>query len=243
MTFKATVEARKIKHFVDVLQRLDCEAIFHIGAHGITCDLVSVDNTSMRSVKIGSADLIACVAETQQHIGVDLDKLKKSLSRASKRDIIHFTVEDDALCINRGIHMRNIPLLNPEKIRNAPTEHELHLTAAFEVSGRELKDIIAEASDVDGRVYVTVEKDEVYIEATSKHVVPETYRATLQTKDRVNVAVEAIYQLDYLEDIAKDVAMSDKVVFEFASDHPCSISYSRGGVSVVAILASQVPST
>ena len=122
---------------------------------------------------------------------------------------------------------------------------ELSHTATVTMSGKEFKEIIAEAGAAGEAHRVTVRSEGVVFDAEQlKNDVP--YCGKLDAgrfEMRMGVhGVQAVYSIDYLPDIATDMRVADDVTLKFASDMPCEIMYARDGVAVRHILAPRIES-
>jgi len=242
-SIKAQIDAKKLKHAVSVMRRVDDEGIFEIGANGMSCQSVNTTNTRMGQVTIPSSTFDSYTAN-EMRIGVDLDKLAgKVLKRASAKDIINISGDADAWQFMRGIHLKTMSLLNPEKLRKMPGRFKLPHTVSIKLPGKTFKEIVAEAADVSDHVLIRASPDALTIEAESNDMNPDMYQCLLpeaQYYERFESDAQCQYATDCLHDIAADMMATDDVCFRFTTDIPCEIMYERDGVDVWFVLAPRI---
>lgn len=248
--FEAMISAKVLKHAITVLRRVNDEAVFEINENGLMCQLVDASNSRMVQVKLfGDVwDLNTYVGEAHK-VGIDLDRMTSILKRATAKDEIHISGSDVVWYFTRGIHQRSTQLLDPKQMRKPPTCPELLHTVKVTLSGKEFKEIVAEADDVGEFLRLNTHPsmiDGCVFESQSKHKKPDTYRAVLPT-DRIGMcgddSTEALYSSDYLHGIAADIKASDEVTWRFATNLPCEIEYIRDGCEVSHMLAPRIESS
>ena len=244
MDFEATIEAKKLKHAVTVLRRVNDEAVFEIGENGLTCRLVDAANTQLTQVAIARDAWDLFEFDEAHRIGVDLDRTASALARATAKDVINISGDDSAWHFTRGIHRRSPRLRDLAELRKPPTRPELLHTVWVTLSGKEFKEIVANAEDVGEALMITARSKGVSFDA---HPVDEDqYHGELDA-GRLEMQMDihdaqAVYTLEYLHDIAVDTRASDEVTWRFGADMPCEIGYTRDGVEVNHILAPRIES-
>jgi len=243
---EARIIAKKMKHAVSVMRRVDDTAMFKIAAIGISCGTIDVASTMMGIVTLPSSAFDSYIAG-EMRIGVDLDKLAgKVMRRAAAKDIIKISDDDDDECtwqFEHDIHQKTIGLLNPETIRKVPDLPELHHTTSLKLSGKIFKDIVVEAADVSNRVLMQATAKSMIIEAESNDTKTDRYKCLLQHAqyyERFETDTQCQYTLGYLKDVVADMKATDTVRFQFATDEPCEISYERDGVRVIFVIAPRI---
>lgn len=242
---KASITAARLKHTINVLHRVGDETIFQISDGKMVSQVMDHANAVVTRVEL-IAETGDYIASPEAHsVGVDLDKIASILKRASAKDYINIAADDDQVWqISRGIHQRVMRLLDPEKLRKCPASKFPH-TASVTISGKEFKDIVAEADEVDAQLNFRADSNGMIFSNESDHMPPETYTATIPAA-RVELSPNSeditmgIYTLEYLQDIAKDIKATDEVLVQFSTDTPCEISYEREGVKVCVILAPRI---
>lgn len=251
MVFEADVKASALKHAITVLQRVNDEGIMQIDGDGMMCRIADAANASMIQVTLPYGTFESYISgDATQNSGLDLDILASWMKRATAKDTIHIDGSGgDRWYLTRGIHQRGMALLKVDKMRKTPGMPELSHTVTIALSGKEFKEIVAEAEDLSKvkaiMFYATAE--EVVFSAESEHVRPETYRCQL-TPDRFELCpntepnTRCIYTLSYLHDVAIDMKLTDAVRLKFGTDLPCKVEYERDGVKVVFILAPRIES-
>lgn len=249
MDFEAMISAKVLKHAITVLRRVNDEAVFEIDANGLMCYLVDNSNTQITQITLPSDAFDLFSVGSVRRIGVDLDRVARILKRATAKDRIHITGAEDRWYFTRGIHQKSTKLLDIGQIRKPPTRPELPHTVKVTMSGKEFKEIIAEAEDVSEALVLNASsKDGLLFDTQSKHVDPDTYNAVLNV-GRLEFQpsgpreIKAIYTLDYLHDIAADMKAADEVTWQFATDIPCKSEYVRDGCEISHILAPRIEST
>ena len=109
------------------------------------------------------------------------------------------------------------------------------------MSGKTFKEIITEAAGVDDHIVVRATAEAMTIEAVSKNMNGDRYKATL-LELIFKSETTCIYTLEYLQDLATDMIAKDDVMFMFSTDNPCEIEYERDGVKVAFMLAPYIES-
>jgi len=245
MEFKAIILAKKLKHVVSVIRRVDDEAVWGFDSTGVLCRIVDAANAHLTQVKLFGAGFDSYAVDESYEIGIDLKKMASVLKRATAKELITISGDDAALHFERGIHRRAISLLDPEKLRKPPNWMNLPHTSETTLSGKEFKEIIAESEAVSKQVIVSASKEGVTFDAESNAKKPDTYRAILGA-DRVQMLradssdVRSTYTTAYLHDIAVDMKTGDEVVFRFSTDLPCEIEYTRDNVETRHMLAPRI---
>ena len=146
--FKAIIIAKKLKHVISVLRRVNDEAVFSTDG-SMTSRVVDPANAIMVQVTI-SRDAFEYFNDPIPHkIGVDLDKISSIVRRASAKDMIEINESSaDSWFFKRGIHQRTMTLLNPDRVMKCPESFDLSHTISVMMSGKEFKDIMAEAGEI-----------------------------------------------------------------------------------------------
>ena len=246
MEFKATIEAKKLKHAISVLGRINDEAVFNITPDGLTCRLVDVANAQITEIVMPGDAFDYHSIDEPHKVGVNLNKVASILTRATTKDMIVISADStESWQFERGIHQHTLSLRPIEELRKAPETPELSHTATITMSGKEFKEIVAEAGDAGEALRVTVRSEGVVFDA-EKLMDDVPYRGKLEDgrfEMRMGVhGVQTLYSTDYLQDIAIDMRVADDVTLKFATDMPCEIAYARDGVKVRHILAPRIES-
>lgn len=244
MDLEAMIDAKMLKHAVAVLRRVGAEAVVEVNGTGIECRLVDDANAQITQVVLPSDVFDLFSVGSARRLGVNLTKVHKVLQRATMKDSTHITGAEDALYFTRGMHQKSVKLVDAVEIRKPPQIPELSLTATISLSGREFKEIVAEAEDVGEALHITVTPHEIVFEASWDP--REAYRGVLDAGRLVLrsgvKSAHAVYTLTWLRNITTDMKSADEVMWQFATDMPCDIQYSRDGVSVRHILAPRIES-
>ena len=238
--FEAQIEAGKLKHAINVLRRVHDEAIFEINDGGMTCNLIDAANAEMVQVTL-SRTTFDLYDATDMRIGVDLYRpAGKVLKRATAKDTISISGDENVWHVTRGIHQKSMRLLEPEQLRKAPKTPVLSHTASMQFTGKEFKEIVAEASDISDHITIHASPAGLLIGAISS----DTYKCTLPPErfEMITKDASSLYSLEYLQGIAADMRGSDDVLLRFSMDMPCEIEYERDGVAVWFVVAPRTES-
>jgi DNA polymerase III sliding clamp (beta) subunit (PCNA family) len=247
--FAATIGATKLKHAITVLRRVNDESVLNIDSDKIMSRVVDPANAAMVQVTL-PADGWDHYVPVEAQVGVDLEKFVSILKRASAKDLISITADGvKTWHFTRGIHRKSMLLFDKDQVRKCPIKpsFENKYTAAVTLTGKEFKEIIAEAMDIADWILFDASGDGFICTSQSKTVEPEVYTGTLPP-DRVELVkpgteiVKSIYTLEFLQDVALDMKASDDVLIRFETDLPCEISYTHDGVEVEYILAPRIES-
>ena len=249
-------EAIRLSHFpsaqlethVPTVRQIPNEAILEISNGTITSRVVGLWNTAiLTQVTLSMIGGDYCMAPESYRVGVDLKKMKSILKRADAADDISIEAGIDGAWhvwrFKRGIHQRSLPLLDPEQmLRHPPSHIELSHITTVHLSGKEFKEIVAEAYDVGEALEFRASADGVVFSAKNERTPAEKYIGTLPTGsvELPSIKVRGLYSLDYLYAIVADIVPMDEVIVRFANNTPCEIRYERDGVDVQRILAPRI---
>lgn len=247
MDFEAIITAKRLKHAVSVLQRVNDESVFKVADNLFVSRVVDPGNSIMVQVTIGEYAGDYCIAPDAHRVGIDLDKMTSILKRATMTDNIHIYEDEKVWSFTRGIHNRSLHLVDIARMRKCQPWYKVSPTTIIRVTGKEFKDIMSEAEDVSEHMEFQASSAGMVFDTTRGEKDEETYTARL-SENRVEFCqnsqggAKAWYSLDYLQDIAVDMKASDAVTIEFADDLPCVIKYTRDAVDVQIMLAPRIES-
>lgn len=246
MDLEATISAKPLKHAINVLCRVRAEAAFEIGQNELICRLADPENALITQVTMPSDVFDLFSAGSVRWIGVNLKRMASALSRASVKDDIHISGADDALYFTRGIHQRKLTSLDLAHIPEALPLPELTHSVRMSLSGKEFREIVAEANGVVAEALRITARFEGGVVFDAVSIGEDGYRGELDA-GRLTVqtgidTVQAMYSLDYLLDIAVDTRATDAVSWCFGVDMPCEIRYERDGVEILYMLAPRIES-
>lgn len=247
MMLDATIQASRLQHAIKVLHRVDDEAIFKIADGKIMSSVANPANTLMVQVEIDAiGKTVGYINAAEPHaVRIDLERLAGIVKRAAAKDTIRIEADDlDTWQITRGVFQRTMRLIDLERLRKYPDWIELSHTVAIKLTGKQFKEIIAEAAAIGNSCITIYATEEVMIiKAISEDIEGDYSTATLpadQYYEMFEAKTACNYSLNYLKDTAADMKATDSVAFRFSADASCEIEYERDGVKIRFMLAPRI---
>lgn len=198
-------------------------------------------------------------SEEEDHVvGVNIEKLKDVLNRASSEDAITLGVDDKAgnklkIKFFRGLpeesqfeRVFSIPL--PEKGEELNPEGLNYTTRVEFAPPENLSAIISDAAVFAEDLRIETHQENKTIRFIAESGIGSEYEYTAHLDEEeaiisyeIDENSKSIYSLEFLEDFTKVDRVSEIVQLEFSEDNPLRLTYSiSGGSTVTFLLAPRV---
>ena len=239
-----TVDESTLSDTVDAVRALVDECRLNISTDGIHVSAVDPANSAMVHLDVPDHATESYEAEDESVIGVDLTKLTDVIGLFD--GLVQVEVDGSDIHLRDDRLEARLATINPDSVRDEPDKPDLDLTALAVCETREWTRAIRAAGIIDdSTVTIFARSDELRFAVAS-----DTDDATITLDETdlelldVDEAAEAIYSLDYLEDITSPMPSDAALRLEFANEYPIDVTYSvaAGAVSVEYTLAPRIRS-
>lgn len=235
------IEAGKLQHATSILRRIDEQGILHITSSGLMCRVVNPGNAFMVQVKVPCGTGV----EASCKVGIDFRELLSAVKRADEKDVLGVHIDKHYVCIAQGMHLRYVQRLDLKQMKKVPKNLKLEQTTEITMHGGKFRDIIENAADVGDYLTISESPDGLTIFSrydtnwtSYQYPVPER-SITRKEPDKV----QCIYTVEYLSAVAADIPTFVRVAWQFATECPCEIEYTRDGVDMSFTIAPRIEST
>ena len=227
---------------VEAIVNLVDEGSFNISKEGITLKAMDPSGISMVSFSMPSKAFAKFTVEKAAVVGLNLDNLSKVLSRTRDNETLVMKDTDGKLhleFIGEGSKRRyKLPLIDVRK--NVEKEPSVEFDAVTDVSGEPLKDIIKDASLISSYISFKAAKDHFMISARGDSGELEESQevdGNIIKKLTAKGNAEAVFNLEYLENIVKACPLGNEINMAIKSNEPLKVSYKIGDALFVYYLA------
>ena len=245
--FTAAIKGGAIKEFVSTLRAIVDEAKIRVGPDGIHTRAVDPANVAMYDVTL-AAGAFESYDATEGVLGVNLERFEEVLKLAKKNDLVQlsFNTTSFKLVIHIGGIEFTMALIDPDSIRKEPEIPEMDLPISLTLEETQISRGVKAADMVSDHIRFRCDESEttVYIEAEG-----DTDNVSLELADDDLVALtaadgNALYSLDYVNDISKQFPKGTEITLTFGGDFPMMFEYefSDGECDVLAMLAPRIQS-
>lgn len=227
---------------VEAIVNLVDEGSFNISPEGITLKAMDPSGISMVSFFIPSKAFEKFNVEKGASVGLNLDNLSKVLSRTRDNESLGIKDSDGKLnleFVGQGSRRRyKLPLIDVRK--NVEKEPNVDFDVSVEVVGEPLKDIIKDASLISSYISFRASKDQMMISARGDSgELEESHEVdgNIVRKMSVKNPADAVFNLEYLENIIKACPIGSQIGFSLKSNEPLKLSYNIGEATLTYFLA------
>jgi proliferating cell nuclear antigen len=245
--FTAAIKGGAIKEFVSTLRAIVDEAKIRVGPDGVHTRAVDPANVAMYDVSL-AAGAFESYDATEGVLGVNLERFEEVLKLAKKNDLVQLSFNTTSFKL--VIHIDGVEftmaLIDPDSIRKEPEIPEMDLPISLTLEEAQISRGVKAADMVSDHIRFRCDEAEttVYIEAEG-----DTDNVSLELADDDLVALtaadgNALYSLDYVNDISKQFPKGTEITLTFGGDFPMMFEYqfSDGECDVLAMLAPRIQS-
>jgi proliferating cell nuclear antigen len=243
--FQAAIKGGEIKQFVGTLRAVVDEAKIQVGPDGIHTRAVDPANVAMYDVAL-AAGAFESYDATDGVLGLNLERFAEVLKLAKKDDLVQLSFNTTSFKL--AIHIDGVEftmaLIDPDSIRPEPDLPEMDLPISLTLEEAQFARGVKAADMVSDHISFRCDESEatVYVEAEG-----DTDDINLKlTEDDLSeltaVDGQALYSLDYIEDISKQFPKGAEITLLFGSDFPMMFDYefSEGECEVLAMVAPRI---
>ncbi|MGI0141359.1 MAG: proliferating cell nuclear antigen (pcna) [Candidatus Micrarchaeales archaeon] len=227
---------------VEAIVNLVDEGSFNISKEGITLKAMDPSGISMVSFFMPSKAFGKFTVDKNASIGLNLDNLSKVLSRTRDNEALLIKENEGKLSLEFiGANSRRrykLPLIDVRK--NVEKEPSVDFDVNVEVLGEPLKDIIKDASLISSYISFRAAKDQMMISARGDSgELEESHEVdgNIVKKLSAKANADAVFNLEYLENIIKACPLGNQISFALKSNEPLKLSYNIGEAQITYYLA------
>lgn len=224
---------------IELISELVLEVRIKVNEFGLSIVAIDPANVSMVSLKVPKSSFKE-FDSGKEELGVNLENLKKVLRRAGRNSELILEKNENSIIINIEDKIKRTFTLNLIEIEGEDKEFPSHLeySSKVEMEPSSLSDSIDDCAIVgDSCSFKTIE-GKFIVEAK------ETDSAKTEfSSDEVKIEGEdslSKYSLEYLQKFMKAGKSFDKVILNFANDHPLKLDFKSNVVSLSFLLAPRI---
>jgi proliferating cell nuclear antigen len=242
------LQARRLREFIGVATPLVSEAKIHCSDEGIRMAVVDPANVAMiEPCHLEAAAFESIEADGQATLGVNLERFEDQLSAADPDDVVRLALnmESRMLEIEYGPVEIDMALIDPDAMRNEPDTPDLDHPNEFTLPGSVLSEAVEVVGMQSDQVHFVVDDNGLAVTAEGD---TDTARYNLGD-DSVTDAhcpeqCEAIFSLEYMEELVKPIPKAAEVTCTIDTDFPILMSWETadGHLSVGQMCAPRIQS-
>ncbi|MFW6282604.1 MAG: hypothetical protein ACOC1P_00930 [Minisyncoccales bacterium] len=227
---------------IDLISELVSEVRLRVNEFGLSITAIDPANVAMINFRIPKSSFSEFETE-KESLGVNLDSLKKILKRAGnnssvilekKEGMLEIIIEDK---IRRSFKISLIEV-EGEEIDFQSKIANMEFCSKIEITPADLIAAIEDCSVVADSCLYKIEEKKFIIEAKGMNSARTEFsgdEATIKGED-----AKSKYSLEYLSKFMKGGKLCEKIVLEFANDHPLKLDLKTPVTEMNFILAPRV---
>jgi len=238
-------DAKYWRDCVEAIVSLVDEGVFNITKEGIALRAMDPSGISMLSFFIPSKAFSKYELEKNADIGLNVDNLSKIMSRTRDNESLVIKDIDSKLSLEFvGAKSRRRYRLNLIDVRKKDDkEPKVEFDANIEIDGEHFKNSLKDASLISSYIAFKAAKSHFMINAKGDsgdlEELNEIDNAGVKKLDVAKDA-EAVFNLEFLENMVKSSSMGNVIKIAIKSDQPLRLSYNIGDANVTYYLAPYV---
>ncbi len=231
-----------LSRVVEIISDIVNEVRIKVNESGLSITAMDPANVSLVGFKLPKSSFSKFEAGTET-LGVSLDNLKQVLKRCSSGSSLRIEKKDNFLemqiqdRIKRNFVLSLIDIEGDDIDFSAKTER-MEFSSSVELSAIDLVDSIEDCSIVSDSCSFIIENDRFIIEAKGLNSTRSEFSG-----DEARIKAEnckSKYSLEYLQKFVKGARLSEKVILEFANDHPLKMEFRNEFMELKFVLAPRV---
>ncbi len=237
--------AKHWRDCVEAIVNLVDEGIFNITPDGIRLKAMDPSGISMISFFIPSKMFSKYELEKSMDIGLNIDNLSKIMSRTRDNEALVLKDADSKLSLEFiGVKNRRRYRLHMIDVRKKEDkEPKVEFDATVEVDGEHLKNALKDASLISSYIAFKARKNDFTISAKGDSGELEELNEVDGTGVRKLESLkdaEAVFNLEFLENMVKSSPLGSSIQLSIKSDQPLRLSYNIVDAAVTYYLAPYV---
>jgi proliferating cell nuclear antigen len=237
--------AKHWRDCVEAIVNLVDEGIFSISKEGITLKAMDPSGISMISFFMPSNSFSKFEIEKTTDIGLNIDNLSKIMSRTRESEALVIKDIDGKLSLefvgDKNRRRYRLHLIDVRKKEDK--EPKVEFDANVELDGEHLKNALKDASLISSYIAFKAGKSNFTISAKGDsgelEELNEVDGVGIRKLDATKDA-EAVFNLEFLENMVKSSPMGNIISLGIKSDQPLRLSYKIGEAAVTYYLAPYV---
>ena len=228
--FKAELEdASVLKDSIQAISNLINEGLFRIKENGI--ELLAADPAMVALVdfKLSSRSFSSYNFEKEEEVGLSIEKLNSILRRASARDKIVLSLEENAFSIilkNGATRKFSLPLLRIDK-EEVPATDQLTFKTQVDLKTSALNNGIGDASIIGDALTIKIDQNTLTLESEgdSSKAKFVLQKGSDEILDIQGESSKSMFSLDYLTKMIKAEKLSDTVKLYMGDNFPLKMEF------------------
>jgi len=221
-----------LKKVFDRVEALIPEIKLQIKKEGITVREVDPSHVVLYEATIDKKVFSKYKVNIDTEIGIDVERIKKPLMLIDKEWVIHYDGSSYITTNNRHktglIDIHGLPNVKKPNIKS-------HIEIKTDKTGL-IKKMITIGSSISDYITFYVEKDkQMWLKVEGDTDRLNEPLGKIRELQKPEYPVKAMYSVDYLSDIFKD--LSNEVVLQFSTDNPLTVIEEREGEKHTFLLA------
>jgi len=228
---------------IDGIAALVTEAEFVVGKESMTLKATDPSNISMVDFELPAKAFRSYDVDEPVKLGVDLDYLNQVMKRSKSNDRLSLSLSEDRSSLvvefkGKSERKFQIPLIDISGNEIPPLKIEFD--AIISLNAEILQDGLKDAVLFSSHVILSANEKEFSIKANSSkgtlNSVTKKTDAAIKSLDLKEDA-EAMYPLDYLQDMLKTASSDTAVEIKLKNDAPLFVSFKIGEATISYFLA------
>ena len=223
---------------VDIISELVTEVRINVNEFGMSITAMDPANISMVNFKIPKSSFSQFEVE-KEVLGVNLDNLKQILRRCGSGSSLIIEKKENLLSIHIQDRIKRNFTLNLIEIESEERDlPELEFSSVVEISSVDLVNSVEDCNVVADSCSFIIKDGKFIIEAKSLNSAMSEFSG-----DEAKIEAEnckAKYSLEYLQKFLKGAKLCEKIILNFAEDHPLKIEFKNSEMELIFILAPRV---
>jgi len=226
---------------VELISELVTEVRIKVNDYGINIIAIDPANVAMVGFKLPKSAFSEFEIKEAGGVilGVNLDNFKKILKRCSSSSALILEKKENLLNIQIQDRIkRNFSLALIEIDSEDKELPDLEFSSKVELNSIDLIDSIEDCAVVDDACSFIISDGKFIIEAKGLNSARSEFNG-----DEAKIEAEnckARYSLEYLQKFMKGAKLAEKIILQFATDHPLRIEIKNDGMELRFILAPRV---
>jgi proliferating cell nuclear antigen len=234
-------DSNAFRKSIEGINALVGEGSFVINGQGMSLKATDPSNISMIEFSLPKKAFSSFDVSKETRLGLDLDYLSQITKRARSDDKVSLELDEEKNSlvikfIGRTKRKFAVPLIDVSN-QDIPSL-KIDFDAEIECNAEIIQEGLKDAQLISTHVIMGASKERFFIKAhsTKGDLVSETTKADLSRLD-VKSEAEAMFPLDYLNDMLKTASSDSKATISLKSDAPVRLSYAVGDATLTYFLA------
>lgn len=247
--FEAIVDAGPLMAWIDTLTPIVDEARVHLKPNDWLASAVDPANVAMIRPCRLNADAFESYTASGGLIGLNLHAFEDRISAADTGQLVHLSLNEATrkLDIEFGSVRHTLSLIDPEAIRKEPENPDLDLPNSVTLTGTQLDNVVTNIDLASDHVFIRASPDEKGVRFVGQGDTDDTtveFGPDDLLDGRVTEETEAVFSLDYVEELVSPIPKDADVQLTFGDEFPMLLDWKAedGTLHVHQMLAPRIQS-